>query len=87
MPYNPSLLNVNSYSVPWGALQCTSREWGFSNRSLIAEAHLDHLSGFEVSDAIHTVLFHASSNGEDVRVKNDVITIEPHLLHQQLVGT
>ena len=56
------------------------------SESCRATTHLDLLDGLHVRHAIGVVLFNTSCNREDVRVKDDVIRVEPHLLHQEPVG-
>lgn len=43
---------------------------------------LDFPAGLEEVDGIVVVLSHASSDGEDVGVENDVLWVEAHLLYQ-----
>ena len=48
--------------------------------------NLDDLGGFKVRDTICVVFLHASGNGEDVGIKDDVVWVEPQLFHQEVVG-
>lgn len=48
--------------------------------------YLDGPGGLNVCDAISVVFLHPSGNGENVWVKDDVIGVEAHLLHQEVVG-
>ena len=47
---------------------------------------LDLCSGVDEVHSIVVVLCHAGPHSEDIGVKDDVLWVEPHLLHQDLVG-
>ena len=50
-------------------------------------ALLDPASAIDEVHAIVVVLLNASGNGQDVRVKDDVLGWEVELMHQNVVGT
>lgn len=47
---------------------------------------LDDLGGLYEVNAVLVVLFNAGRDGEDVGVKDDVVRVEAHLVHQDVVG-
>ena len=46
---------------------------------------LDLLGGLNKADAVCVVFLHTSGNGQNVRVKDDVIGVKVQLVHQQVV--
>mmetsp|Transcript_4876 Transcript_4876/g.16886 ORF Transcript_4876/g.16886 Transcript_4876/m.16886 type:complete len:474 (+) Transcript_4876:1973-3394(+) len=62
-------------------------EVGHAARNLGARAHtLDLAGGVDEVDAVVVVLLHTGADGEDVRVEDDVLRVEAHLLHEDAVG-
>ena len=50
-------------------------------------AYLNNLGSFKKCDAVVIMFRHACCYGENVRVEDDVMAIEAHLLDQQVVRT
>mmetsp|Transcript_9069 Transcript_9069/g.24373 ORF Transcript_9069/g.24373 Transcript_9069/m.24373 type:complete len:331 (-) Transcript_9069:1503-2495(-) len=61
---------------------------GHAPADLGARAHaLDLPRGADKVHGIVVVLSHAGADGQDIGVKDDILWVEAHFLHQQLVGT
>ena len=64
------------------------REVRHAARDLASRAQpLDLAGGVDEINSVVVVLLHASANGENVGIEDDVLGVEAHLLHQKLVRT